>query len=123
MSDPEGPGRRTSDVLDAIWDKVASRPERSDAATLLFRAKALDQLDVATEVDNQLPLVSRRSWLLRAYDDGAGFSCIARDITDLKRARTEVDRAARYSRSLIEASLDPGPMRPHRGAADRRGRW
>ena len=46
-------------------------------------------------------------WLLRAYDDGAGFSCIARDITDLKRAQTEVDRAARYSRSLIEASLDP----------------
>lgn len=62
MDEPEG--RRGSDVLDAIWDKVAAKPERSDSATLIFRAKALDQLDVAAEVDNQLPLVSRRTWLL-----------------------------------------------------------
>lgn len=64
MSDPELPGRRSSDVLDAIWEKVADKPERSSTANVLFRAKALDQLDVAAEVDNQLPLVSRRSWLL-----------------------------------------------------------
>lgn len=51
-------------MLDAIWEKVADQPQRSDSATLIFRAKALDQLDVAAEVDNQLPLVSRRSWLL-----------------------------------------------------------
>ena len=60
----ERDGRRGSDVLDAIWDKVAAKPERSDAASTLFRAKALAQLDVAAEVDNQLPLVSRRTWLL-----------------------------------------------------------
>ena len=64
MSDPEVPGRRNSDVLDAIWEKVADKPEHSDTANMLFRAKALAQLDVAAEVDNQLPLVSRRSWLL-----------------------------------------------------------
>ena len=62
----EHESRRGSDVLDAIWDKVAAKPERSDAASSLFRAKALAQLDVAAEVDNQLPLVSRRSWLLLA---------------------------------------------------------
>jgi biotin carboxyl carrier protein len=56
--------RRGSDVLDAIWEKVADQPQRSDSASLIFRAKALEQLDVAAEVDNQLPLVSRRSWLL-----------------------------------------------------------
>lgn len=64
MVEPEPPRRQGSDVLDAIWEKVAQKPERTDSATLLFRSKALDQLDVADEVDNQLPLVSRRSWLL-----------------------------------------------------------
>jgi hypothetical protein len=51
-------------VLDAIWDKVDAKPERSGSAETLFRSKALKQLDVAAEVDNQLPLVSRRNWLL-----------------------------------------------------------
>lgn len=60
----ENDGRRSSDVLDAIFEKVAEKPERSESASMLFRARALDQLDVAAEVDNQLPLVSRRSWLL-----------------------------------------------------------
>lgn len=64
MIDPEPPRRQGSDVLDAIWEKVEQKPARTDSATLLFRSKALDQLDVAAEVDNQLPLVSRRSWLL-----------------------------------------------------------
>lgn len=64
MVDPQQPRRPGSDVLDAIWEKVAQKPERTDAATMLFRSKALDQLDVAAEVDNQLPLVSRRNWLL-----------------------------------------------------------
>ena len=64
MSDPEVPGRHSSDVLDAIWEKVADKPEHSASAQVLFRAKALEQLDVADELDNQLPLVSRRSWLL-----------------------------------------------------------
>ena len=53
-------------MLDAIWEKVTDQPQRSESANLIFRAKALDQLDVAAEVDNQLPLVSRRSWLLLA---------------------------------------------------------
>lgn len=63
--DEQDPGvRRSSDVLDAIWDKVTATPERPDSARVLFRAKALDKLDVAADVDNQLPLVSRRTWLL-----------------------------------------------------------
>ncbi|MBK9741199.1 MAG: EAL domain-containing protein [Actinobacteria bacterium] len=39
--------------------------------------------------------------------DVAGVFAAARDITDLKRAEGEIVRAARYSRSLLEASLDP----------------
>lgn len=35
-------------------------------ANALFRAKALEQLDVATEIDNQLPLAPRRTWLVLA---------------------------------------------------------
>jgi biotin carboxyl carrier protein len=64
MTEAGPPGRRGSEVLDAIWDQVTAAPERPEAANQLFRAKALSQLDVAAEVDNQLPLVKRRSWLL-----------------------------------------------------------
>ena len=60
----EPQSRRRSDLLDSILDTVEGTPERGSAADSLFRAQALEQLDVATEVDNQLPLVSRRSWLL-----------------------------------------------------------
>jgi biotin carboxyl carrier protein len=66
MSDPQGGRRRSSSVLDAIYDVVDAKSERTEQATQLFRARALDQLDVATEIDNQLPLVARRSWLLLA---------------------------------------------------------
>lgn len=62
----EPPGRRRSDLLDSILDTVEGTPERGSAADSLFRTQALEQLDVATEVDSQLPLVSRRSWLLVA---------------------------------------------------------
>lgn len=64
MPEQQPPGKRGSEVLDAIWDKVADKPQHSESAQVLFRAKALEQLDVAAEVDNQLPLVSRRNWLL-----------------------------------------------------------
>lgn len=74
MSESGPPGRRGSEVLDAIWEQVTATPQRPDTARMLFRAKALDQLDVAAEVDNQLPLVKRRSWLLLA---GAGILVVA----------------------------------------------
>lgn len=61
MDKPEP--RRGSEVLDAILDKVAEDTQSSVPTNVLFRAKALEQLDVATEVDARLPLVSRRSWL------------------------------------------------------------
>jgi hypothetical protein len=51
-------------VLDAILGKVADNRTRTETSNALFRAKALDQLDVAADIDNQLPLVSRRNWLL-----------------------------------------------------------
>lgn len=61
MDKPEP--RRGSEVLDAILDKVTEDTQSSVRANVLFRTKALEQLDVATEVDARLPLVSRRSWL------------------------------------------------------------
>lgn len=62
MSDQ--PPRRHSDVLDSILDTVEGTQQQAGTASGLFRARALEQLDVAAEVDNQLPLVSRKSWLL-----------------------------------------------------------
>lgn len=64
MGDPEPQQRRRSDVLEAIFEQVSDKPERTASANTLFRSSALAQLDVATEIDNQLPLVSRRNWLL-----------------------------------------------------------
>ena len=61
--DKPGPNR-SSDVLDAILGTIADNRTRTDTTNTLFRAKALDQLDVAADIDNQLPLVSRRNWLL-----------------------------------------------------------
>jgi diguanylate cyclase (GGDEF)-like protein/PAS domain S-box-containing protein len=43
----------------------------------------------------------------KASADGSEIYILARDITHLKQAEKERNRAARYSRSLIEASLDP----------------
>lgn len=64
MAEPGHQGRRGSEVLDAIWDQVEATPTAPTSGPAAFRAKALGQLDVATQVDNQLPLVPRRSWLL-----------------------------------------------------------
>jgi biotin carboxyl carrier protein len=56
--------RRQSGVLDAIFDVVEDKPEQSQgSAANVFRAKALAEIDVPKQVDNLLPLTSRRSWL------------------------------------------------------------
>ena len=64
VTEPEPSGRRPSSILNAILDRVEAPEERTDKAAVLFRARALEQLDVAVEIDNQLPLVSRRTWLV-----------------------------------------------------------
>ena len=71
--DKPGPGR-SSEVLDAILGTIADNRSRTETTNTLFRAKALDQLDIAADIDNQLPLVSRRNWLLLL---GAGLIVIA----------------------------------------------
>ncbi len=53
---------RSESILDAILDKVVDEP--TPASSRIFRAQALAQIDVAAEIDNQLPLVPRRNWLL-----------------------------------------------------------
>lgn len=53
-------GRRPSSAVDAARDGSKATSQASS----LFRAKALEQLDVATEIDNQLPLAPRRTWLV-----------------------------------------------------------
>ncbi len=56
--------RRQSGVLDAIFDVVEDKPEQPQgSAANVFRATALAEIDVPKQVDNLLPLTSRRSWL------------------------------------------------------------
>lgn len=46
-------------------------------------------------------------WSVSVPEDGSALYCIARDVTDLKTALAAVEGAALYTRTLIEASLDP----------------
>lgn len=62
-SETEAKARR-SDVLDAIFDAVEETPEsRTGPSQHLFRAKALKQVDIPQQIDNLLPLTSRRLWI------------------------------------------------------------
>ena len=58
-------GHTHSGVLDAIFDVMG---ETSDApvrqAGGIYRAQALEQIDVPKQIDNLLPLTSRRRWLV-----------------------------------------------------------
>lgn len=54
-------GDRT--VIDAIIDKFEEPPSHAAVSNEIFRARALEQLDVAQDIDERLVLVSRRSWL------------------------------------------------------------
>lgn len=60
MANQEETGRRPSSPV----DPTRTQAPASNQASSLFRAQALRQLDVATEIDNQLPLVPRRTWLI-----------------------------------------------------------
>lgn len=60
----QGSNRRRSDVLDAIFDAVEEKPaEAPRAGSSLFRVQALEQIDIPTQLDNLLPITSRRLWI------------------------------------------------------------
>ncbi len=61
--DESGRRRRQSGVLDAIFDAVEEKPEKQQAGASPFRASALARLDLPEQVDNLLPITSRRTWL------------------------------------------------------------
>jgi len=58
------PRRRQSGLLDAIFDVVEQAPDEAPKADQsMFRAKALEQIDVPSQVDQLLPLTSRMTWI------------------------------------------------------------
>lgn len=50
-------------IIDAILDQVEDKPSSAPKTSELFRAEALDHLDLASDVDSRLKLVSRQSWI------------------------------------------------------------
>lgn len=52
-----------SGVLDAIFEAVQDKPEAQAPSSSPFRAAALAHLDVPVQVDNLLPITSRRTWV------------------------------------------------------------
>jgi len=67
VADDDGLRRkRQSGVLDAIFDAVEDKPAASGLQGSPFRAEALARLDVPEQVDNLLPIVTRRTWLAAA---------------------------------------------------------
>lgn len=64
MADDEvGKRKRSSGVLDAIFEAVEDKPDTPEQGASPFRASALAHLDVPVQVDNLLPITSRRTWL------------------------------------------------------------
>lgn len=55
--------KRSSGVLDAIFEAVEEKPESAERASSPFRAAALARLDMPQQIDNLLPLASRRTWI------------------------------------------------------------
>ena len=102
--------RRRSDVLDSILDTVEGTPQQAGAASGLFRARALEQLDVAAEVDNQLPLVSRKSWLL-----AAGLASIIAGFLVWAALTPSISSITAYGRMVAPSGLI-GVMTPVAGA-------
>lgn len=67
--------RVDSGVLSAIFDAVEESPAptyRPESA--VFRARALEQIDVARQLDNMLPITSRRFWIALC---GVGLAIVA----------------------------------------------
>lgn len=65
MADDDGIRRkRQSDVLDAIFEAVEDKPTAPGLQSSPFRASALARLDVPEQVDNLLPIVTRRTWFV-----------------------------------------------------------
>lgn len=63
VDDESGRRKRGSGVLDAIFQAVEDKPESAQQGASPFRASALANLDVPVQVDNLLPITSRRTWL------------------------------------------------------------
>ncbi len=61
----DSPRKRQSGLLDAIFDVVEQEPTKptSTADESMFRAKAIEQIDVPAQVDLLLPLTSRMTWI------------------------------------------------------------
>ena len=67
--------RADSGVLSAIFDAVEETPAKEQRPeSALFRARALEQMDVARQLDNMLPITSRRFWVALI---GVGIAIIA----------------------------------------------
>ena len=81
------------------------------AATLEAAQLLLEPGHVTSHFENRYQAADGHyrwlDWNVRAADDGTELYCSARDVTELKRAEHEADQAGHYSRTLIEASLDP----------------
>lgn len=108
----EPPSRRRSDLLESILDTVEGTSTRGTQADRLFRPQALEQLDVANEVDNQLPLVSRRAWLLVA-----GLAVIILGFLAWAALTPSVDSVRAEGRTVAPPGLIP-VVAPEAGAVE-----
>ena len=99
----EAIGRNIQALLQAEFGK-----QLEDAKEVFFRDGYWEGEMVHTKKDGTKVIVLSR-WTLQRNDRKVpvAFSEINRDITDLKRKEKELRDSSLYSRSLIEASLDP----------------
>ena len=105
-------GYRAEEAIGRSMQMLATDDQQAEQNQLLGRIRrgeSIRQYDtVRLRKDGNLVNVSITASPLRnARGEITGCSVVSRDITEHKRAEQRVREAARYTRSLIEASLDP----------------
>jgi PAS domain S-box-containing protein len=83
------------------------QPSAEIRARLLEKGRWEGELDHITRDGSRIIVESRQALQRNLDGDPAGVLEINRDITNRKRAEEQLRQASQYSRSLIEASLDP----------------
>jgi PAS domain S-box-containing protein len=105
-------GYRAEEMIGRSIDALALPEGKGEFARLITRVRQSESL--ARYETQQVAKSGQRvdvAVMLSPVTDPAGrlvgVSTVAHDVTDLRRAERQAHEAARYARSLIEASLDP----------------
>ncbi len=105
-------GYSTTEIVGESVSLLTPEGQHDDTFDILNRIRSGEVVDhyETTRRTKSGPVISVSLTVSPIYDDNGeiiGASSVARDITEREKVQDQARSAARYSRSLIEASLDP----------------